>query len=130
MIKKITINGRNINDIASFYDEVNRVFMECENWKIGESLDAFNDLLYGGFGAITGNEQVEFIWTEATISKDALGYEATRAYYIVKLQPDSPFNKVHFIDKLNELDQGKGQTYFDILVEIIAGHSNIILNLC
>jgi len=130
MIKKITINGRYINDITSFYAEVNRVFMQTENWKIGESLDAFNDLLYGGFGAISGNEQVELVWTDATISRDALGYDVTKAYYISKLQPGSPFNKKHFNNKLKELELGNGQTYFDILVEIISGRSNITLILC
>jgi RNAse (barnase) inhibitor barstar len=130
MVKKITIYGRNINDITSFYAEVNRVFMQTENWEIGESLDAFNDLLYGGFGAISGNEPVELIWTDAAISADSLGYLTTKAYYKNKLHPGSPFNKEHFNDKLKELESGNSQTYFDILVEIISGRSNITLILC
>jgi len=44
----ITIQGENSTDIASFYKEVNMVFMPDESCKIGLSLDAFNDLLHGG----------------------------------------------------------------------------------
>ncbi|WP_221887917.1 hypothetical protein [Chitinophaga polysaccharea] len=50
MEKQIIINGDVIIDIPSFYREINRVFMSGENWQLGNSLDAFNDLLYGGFG--------------------------------------------------------------------------------
>ena len=45
-MKKIIIEGKNINNIETFYEEVNRVFMLHENWKIAQSLDAFNDMLY------------------------------------------------------------------------------------
>lgn len=33
-MKKIIIEGKNINNIETFYEEVNRVFMSKENWKI------------------------------------------------------------------------------------------------
>ena len=127
MTKQIIINGQNIHDIPSFYVEVNRVFMQNESWKLGESLDAFDDLLYGGFGTINSNEAVELVWTNCTLSKTALGFETTKAYYQTKLEPGSPFNKKHFTDKLAELEAGKGQTYFDIVIEIIASHTNISL---
>lgn len=56
--KKIIIEGKNINNIETFYEEVNRVFMLHENWKIAQSLDAFNDMLYGSFGEIKGKEKI------------------------------------------------------------------------
>lgn len=127
MEKKITINGDLISDIPSFYREINRVFMSGEDWQLGNSLDAFNDLLYGGFGAIKGNEQVTLLWKNMEKSRQALGYAVTRQYYEEKLLPGSPFNREYFLEKLAALDNGTGQTYFDILVEIIADHPNIIL---
>jgi hypothetical protein len=127
MAQEFIIKGGNIIDIATFYQEINRVFMQDENWKIGESLDAFNDMLYGGFGAIKTNEGTTLIWKNIEISRKALGYDATREYYLNKLLPDSPFNKKHFRHKLKELESGEGQTYFDIIIEIIAEHSNIKL---
>ncbi len=127
MKKQIIINGSAVKDITSFYDEVNRAFMSGENWEIGPSLDAFNDLLYGGFGAIHGKEAVELIWLDIVVSRKALGYEATKSYLEEKLKPDSPFNKIMFQEKLMALEAGTGETYFDIVMTIIAEHDNIEL---
>ena len=127
MAQEILITGSNIHDITSFYREINRVFMHNENWQIGESLDAFNDLLYGGFGAMDNNETVNILWKDIELSKKALDYEATKAYYLNKLQPSSPFNKQYFSAKLKELEAGVGETYFDIVMKILSEHSNIIL---
>ena len=122
------INGKNITGIASFYIEVNRVFMQNETWKIAQSLDAFNDLLYGGFGSIGNSNTIEIIWLDIELSRKALGYEATKQYYLAKLEPGSAFNKELFTEKLYRLEHGKGQTYFDIVLEIIAAHGNISLS--
>jgi RNAse (barnase) inhibitor barstar len=127
MKEPIIITGKNIVDITSFYQEVNSVFMCGENWKIGESLDAFNDLLYGGFGMINSDGNFEIIWNDIELSKAALGYEATRLYYLDKLKPESPYNKQYFQKKLDELDSGAGKTYFDIIMEILYDHPNIKL---
>jgi len=125
--KEIILNGKAVSDIDSFYREVNRVFMSDENWKIGNSLDALNDLLYGGFGAINGNEPVRLIWENLDVSKSALGYETTRAYYQQKLKPDSIFNKMLFQEKLKALEEGTGETYFDVVIAIFSEHPNIEL---
>jgi hypothetical protein len=127
MANEFIIKGGYISGISTFYQEINRVFMQDENWKIGESLDAFNDLLYGGFGSIKNNESTTLVWKDMEVTRNALGYEATRKYYLNKLLPNSPFNKEHFRIKLDELESGKGKTYFDIILEIIAEHSNINL---
>ncbi|MFX1708758.1 hypothetical protein PV783_32635 [Chitinophaga sp. CC14] len=127
MEQQIIINGDVISDIPSFYREINRVFMAGEDWQLGNSLDAFNDLLYGGFGVIRNNEPVVLLWKNIERSRTALGYAVTKRYYEEKLLPDSPFNKEHFREKLDALNNGTGQTYFDILLEIIAAHPNITL---
>lgn len=127
MARQVIIEGKNIRDIPSFYDELNRVFMEDVDWKLGQTLDGFNDLLYGGFGLIQGNEQVDLVWKDIASSKAALGNATTRDYYLQKLAPGSPFNKNMFRSKLSELEAGTGQTYFDVVLEIIRAHPNIHL---
>ncbi len=124
---KLVINGSAIHDIPSFYREINRVFMTGEDWQIGQSLDAFDDLLHGGFGVLKNAGKVGIIWQDMPASREALGYDTTRAYYQSKLAPGSPFNRQLFLDKLRELEAGTGQTYFDIVLEIIAGHPNLVL---
>lgn len=127
MEKFVTIDGSRITDIPSFYAEINRVFMSGEDWQLGNSLDAFNDLLYGGFGLLQINEPVVLYWLHMEQSRAALGYAVTKRFYEDKLLPDSPYDKDLARDKLAALESGTGQTYFDILLEIIAEHPNITL---
>ncbi|GAB2521999.1 barstar family protein [Spirosoma aerophilum] len=127
VIKQIEIDGTAINDIASFYDEINRAFMVGESWRIGPSLDAFNDLLYGGYGALQGAESVELVWHHMDHSRNALGKQTTRDYYLDKLRPGSPYNKKLFKEKLETLDNGAGETYFDTVMAILTEHPSIRL---
>lgn len=118
------IDGCNINDIASFYDEINTVYMSSESWKIG-SLDGFDDLLYGGFGTFKDATSHCIVWKDIAHSSASLGTETTLAYYQGKLGAQSPFNQTHFQKKLDELKAGRGETYFDILADIIRSHRKV-----
>jgi len=126
-MKTLTIFGRNISDIPTFYAEINRVFMAKEDWQLGESLDALNDLLYGGYGAIEGRERVRIVWQDVAASRTALGVETTRAFLARKLQRPAGFDVDAIGSQLDALDRGPGQTYFEIVVEIISDHRNIEL---
>ncbi|NPE46477.1 ribonuclease inhibitor [Sphingobacterium sp. arapr2] len=120
----VIIEGKHIADIPSFYAEINRVYMADENWKIG-SLDGFDDLLYGGFGKLQDAKKHSIIWKDIDDSRAALGMTTTLAYYQEKLAANSPFNQAYFQQKLIDLQSGKGQTYFDIVAEIIQSHLKI-----
>jgi len=122
MVKQIEIQGSAVNDIASFYEEINRVFMEGEDWTIGQNLDAFNDLLVGGYGALQGAQSVDLVWYDMDHSQQALGHQTTRAYYLDKLRPGSPYNKKLFEEKLAALESGRGETYFDTILAILSEH--------
>ena len=121
------INGCEVIDIPTFYKEINRVFMSNENWKIAESLDAFDDLLYGGFGAIKNNETVKIVWKNFEQNRKILGKELTKQFYLKKLEQPEVFNTEFVKKQLDELLQGIGKTYFEIILEIIANHPNIHL---
>ena len=127
MRKTIIIEGNNISDVISFYNEINRVFMQNEDWKLGNSLDALNDLFYGGYGEIKGKESVELIWKDISKSKSALGYEATKAFYEEKLANPGTYNVKWAEEKLAELERNEGETYFDIVLSIVKDHPNIEL---
>lgn len=126
-MKTLTIIGRNISDIPTFYAEINRVFMAKEDWQLGESLDALNDLLDGGYGAIEGREKVRIVWQDVAASRAALGVETTRTFLARKLQRPAGFDVDAIGRQLDALDRGTGQTYFEIVVEIISDHRNIEL---
>lgn len=126
-MKKIIIEGKNINNIETFYEEVNRVFMSNEHWKIAQSLDAFNDMLYGSFGEIKGKEKIQLIWKDIEKNQKSLGFQTTLDFYQNKLKSPEIFNQNFVINKINELENGLGLTFFEIVLEIIADHDNIIL---
>ena len=124
-MKKIIIEGKNINNIETFYEEVNRVFMSQENWKIAQSLDAFNDLLYGSFGEIKGKEKIQLIWKDIEQNQKSLGFETTLEFYQNKLKSPEIFNRKFVQSKIDELHHGVGLTFFEIILEIISDHDNI-----
>lgn len=126
-MKKIIIEGKNINNIETFYEEVNRVFMSQENWKIAQSLDAFNDMLYGSFGEIKGKEKIQLIWKDIEQNQKSLGFQTTLEFYQDKLKSPEIFNRKFVLSKIDELHHGVGLTFFEIVLEIISNHDNIIL---
>ena len=127
LMKKIIIEGKNINNIETFYEEVNRVFMLYENWKIAQSLDAFNDMLYGSFGEIKGKEKIQLIWKDIEQNQKSLGFQTTLEFYQNKLKSPEIFNQKLVLSKIDELHNGVGLTFFEIILEIITDHENIIL---
>ena len=60
-------------------------------------------------------------------SKEDLGFELTKEFYENKIRQGKPFNVKLIQQKLDDLIDGKGETLFEILVEIIGSHQNIRL---
>ncbi|MCS3532270.1 ribonuclease inhibitor [Chryseobacterium sp. JUb7] len=117
--KKMTvINGSHFSNLEGFYEEVSRLFMKDEDWKVG-TLDGFDDILYG--------IDTDISWKDSQKSKNDLGFDLTKEFYENKIRQGKPFNVQLIQQKLNELIDGTGQTLFEILIEIIESHKNITL---
>lgn len=127
MTLHLQIDGRAITGIDSLYAEFNRVFMAGEDWQLGPSLDALDDLLYGGYGALHGHATATVAWRDIALSRVALGVDATCAWLQAKLQQPCTFNADVIRRQLDALERGEGQTYFEIVMEIFAGHPRITL---
>lgn len=112
------INGRHFSDLEGFYEKISRLLMKDEDWKVG-TLDGFDDILYGFQGQIT--------WKDSQKSREDLGFDPTKEFYENKIRQGKPFNVMLIRHKLDELVAGKGQTLFEILVEIIQSHQKITL---
>lgn len=121
------IDGRRVEDIASFYAEVNRVFMSGEDWRLGESLDALDDLLYGGYGTLHGHDQARVVWEEHGHAAAALGLRATREQLLDKLATPQRYDQDLLRRRLEQLDADGGPTYFETVLEIFASHGGIEL---
>ncbi len=107
--RTIEIDGTAIHGIPSLYAELNRVFMPDEEWTLGESLDALDDLLYGGFGVLDGAEPVRVVCKRADIAREALGIDATREYYRAKLARPEVFSAATAQRALDALESGAGR---------------------
>lgn len=101
--------------------------MSNEDWKIGESLDALNDLFYGGFGLISLNEPIELTWTNFDHNKELFGYDFTMKFYLEKLKQTKVFSTKIIQQNISDLESGSGLTYFEIILEMIYEHKNIKL---
>ena len=91
-MKEIIIDGNNFSDVEGFYTEIDKLLTRNLDWKTGHNLNAFNDLLRGGFGVHEYGEELHITWINASKSKADLGYEVRNH---------------------------NGQTMFDVIVDII-----------
>ncbi|MCA6438523.1 MAG: barstar family protein [Sediminibacterium sp.] len=63
MVKQqLVIDGNNFSDLNGFFDEVEVKLTFGLDWKIGRNLNAFNDLLRGGFGRHEYEEPIQLEW--------------------------------------------------------------------
>lgn len=122
----LVLEGRAVHDIPSFYAEINRLFMADEGWQLGHSLDALDDMLYGGYGVLAGHAGATLIWKDIEHSRNALGVETTRAWLQAKLDGNDRFNRTLIAGQLQALEAGKGQSYFEIIMEIFSAHPQLM----
>jgi RNAse (barnase) inhibitor barstar len=88
MSKTIIINGSAITSEATFYQEIDRVLTKGLTWKTGHNLDAFNDILRGGFGVHELNEPITLVWKDYEASKLKLGTKFMDAILEIMVEHD------------------------------------------
>lgn len=120
MKSRYTIDGNAFNSLDGFWDHVHDVLIP--GYDAGKGLDAFNDILRGGFG--TPDDGFIIVWTNAARSRHVLGYPETIAYLEKKLTTCHPSNRADVQDDLNRARNSQGPTLFDIITSIIADHGS------
>ena len=124
MKHKITIDGTHFSTIEEFFDEIDKLLTKNLTWKTGHGLDAFHDLLRGGFGVHEVGEEIEFCWAHSNKSRQDLGYEATALYWEKNLQICHPTAHEIVKLKIEKARNHEGETLFDIIIEIILDKSD------
>lgn len=72
--KHFIIDGDRISNLDTFYDEIQRVL--CPNFNyFGRNLDAFNDILRGGFGTFDDFEPIILEFKNKSRIVNAIGLE-------------------------------------------------------
>ncbi|MBV9927538.1 MAG: barstar family protein [Acidobacteria bacterium] len=121
------VDGRDSTTFEEFAaDFTERLSLEID-W--GGNLDAFNDILHGGFG--TPEEGFVLVWKNSALSKERLGYPETIKWLEERMRRCHPLSVEHLRQRLALARQEKGETLFDTLVGIITDkdHRGIELRL-
>jgi RNAse (barnase) inhibitor barstar len=111
------IDGERFSTLEEFFREIDRV-MHLSPW--GQNLDAFNDILRGGFG--TPEQGFTIRWKHHEVSKERLGYPETVRQLNLRLQRCHPSARETVSRYLNDAQEGRDQTVFDWLIDIIRRH--------
>ena len=116
--QEYVIDGSRIVSLDAFYNEISRVLIPGHKW--GRNLDAFDDILSGGFGTPVDGFMLR--WSRAAFSKEKLSYVETSKYLEEKLQHCHPSNRGSVRVELTNARARTGPTLFDWLVDIIRDH--------
>ena len=72
-MKTFILDGNNFPDMEGFYTEIDKLLTKDLEWETGHNLNAFRDLLSGGFGVHEYNEPITIRWINYNKSKKDLG---------------------------------------------------------
>ena len=118
---KYEIDGSRFSTLEGFYEEITRVLITPgQPW--GHNLDAFNDILRGGFGTPEGGFILR--WVNSELSRQRLAYPETVRQLERRLRRCHPTGVSHVRQQLEAAKCGEGPTVFDWLIEIIATHTS------
>jgi RNAse (barnase) inhibitor barstar len=112
------IDGSDFRSLEGFFDEISRKVIPNASW--GHNLDAFNDVLRGGFG--TPEEGFVLRWNNSRTSRERLGYPETIRLLGLRLSRCHPTNRNGVTERLAAAEDHRGETVFDWLVDIINVH--------
>lgn len=128
-MKQYRIEGAEVKGIADLYEQFNRELMADQDWRLGQSLDGLNDVLYRVDGEIREGHPATVTWIDHAHSREALGFDETQRWLQNKLSQPNSFNQQRIQADLDELRNGAGKTYFELILEVFADHPLINLQL-
>ena len=117
-MRRYVIDGSQFSTLEEFAKHFSARVLKGHEWN--GNLDAFNDILRGGFG--TPEEGFSIVWDNSKMSRAALGYGETVRQLERRLGTCHPANRQRVAGELNAARRGEGPTVFDWLVEIIRDH--------
>jgi RNAse (barnase) inhibitor barstar len=117
-VMEYELDGSRFRTLQEFFDEISAVLIPGSEW--GRNLDAFNDILRGGFGTPDGGFTIR--WRNSALSKECLGYLETVKQLESRLERCHPSNRNVLSRELADARAGRGPTVFDWLVAIVRSH--------
>ncbi|MED4697187.1 barstar family protein [Peribacillus frigoritolerans] len=126
MNKVFIIDGDKFSNFKGFCKEFSDIVLSGK-YKWRGNLDAFNDILFGGFGDIETEEQFTIIWRNSAKSKVDLGYSETIVKLNEILKNCQHSNEEKVIQEIKDAKMNNGPTIFDLIEEIILDKENVTL---
>ncbi len=79
-MKQVILEGKNMTTMKDFYNEVELKMTKELGWEIGRNLNAFNDVLWGGFGVYEYEEKIILVIKDSdyfrkAINKDRVSFD-------------------------------------------------------
>jgi hypothetical protein len=116
--RRYVLEGQAFASLDEFASHFSSVVLENHAWN--GNLDAFNDILRGGFG--TPEEGFVLHWHNHAISRLRLGHSEMARRLAGLLQTCHPSNASAIEHSLSLAQGGQGPMLFDLVVEIIRDH--------
>ena len=113
----LVVDGANFSDLVGFARKFSKLL---RHYTWNGDLDAFNDILRGGFG--TPENGWVLRWLNSEVSRVTLGHEATVRWLERILLTCHPSNRASVQARITNAQQGEGPTLFDEIVEIVRDH--------
>lgn len=114
----LVLDGGSFSDFAGFAREFSRL-LPHHTWN--GNLDAFDDILWGGFG--TPEDGWVLRWIDSASSRSALGYEATVLWLEELRRRCHTSHRADLAVRVSAARRGEGPTLFDEIVTIIRLHA-------
>jgi RNAse (barnase) inhibitor barstar len=112
------IDGADFGTLEEFYGKISQVLIPGAAW--GKNLNAFNDILRGGFGTPDGGFVI--LWKNSEASRRKLGYAETVRHLEDGLAKCHRSNRSDVQTRLEMARNHIGPTVYDWIVEIIRIH--------
>ena len=93
-MKVFILDGNKFSNIEEFYNEIDTLLTKDLDFKTGHNLNAFNDLLRGGFGVHEFNEPITIKWINYNKSKKDLGDKTILTILEIMLDCDESFHNI------------------------------------
>jgi RNAse (barnase) inhibitor barstar len=116
-LPEFVFDGASFEGLDGFFAAI-AVTLGTTGW--GKNLDAFNDILRGGFGTPEGGFILR--WTHSDTSAQRLGWPETIRWLEKTLTTCHPANVARIQAKLQAARHGQGQTLYDTITAIITDH--------
>lgn len=114
----IHIDGSTFETLEGFFECFSNAALDGS--RRGRNLDAFNDVLRGGFGTPDGG--FVMVWVNHETSRQRLGYAETRRQLSLRRERCHPANIPLVDEDIERANRNQGATVYDWLLGIISVH--------